>query len=271
MTNYDKKIIFTTLIIVFIAFIAFRLILFFSCYDGDGRRIYFEEKYFQEAKEKKFEMKNIIGEVSQHCSRYKAEIIVNGVRKKVKSDEFNDFIENYNKKCNNCLLSLIDRTPPLRGIKRFASNEFICIFDAQGNCIQPQKYIDAEKGNKDINFKQGVILKGRIEEYEYVKDQDNYNYAFCHGAKGVIMFFPETKGSVIYNIKFKDKINVDDYSDKSIVIKGDVVSFSKEVKISEDDYMSQRPAGFFENQNRAHVFFCSEISNAEIVKVEGEN
>jgi hypothetical protein len=113
------------------------------------------------------------------------------------------------------------------------------------------------------NTTQSNILNGTIYNYYWVKTMDNYNYFYCHGDR--IVFKPEYSESDFgYSIYFKEDINIENYKNKTIMIKGDVV-FEIIEREMECDTVSQMPIGVCDKSNFT-TFHCSKIINAEVIE-----
>ena len=116
------------------------------------------------------------------------------------------------------------------------------------------------------NNEEGIIMKGQINEYVWIKSFDNYDYANCHnGGYETIVFTPENSSIEFdYRIEFKDIINMEDYKNKTITIKGNKIIEKKEIDLNCDE-ISQRPAEICEDGDTA-TFTCKKIINATIVE-----
>ncbi len=119
----------------------------------------------------------------------------------------------------------------------------------------------------DTNTKEEVTLKGSVYEYSWIKSFDNYDYAHCH--TGGYVFNKENSSNMFeYNIQFKDNVNINEYKDKLITIKGDEVIETKEIDMNCDE-ISQRPAGECE-KSETSTFLCKKIINATIIEKVSE-
>jgi hypothetical protein len=107
------------------------------------------------------------------------------------------------------------------------------------------------------------FMKGQIYEYSWIKSIDNYDYAHCH-TEGYVFKSENSSNDFEYNIQFQNDININEYKNKTITIKGDKVIEEKEIDMNCDE-ISQRPAGICENSDTA-IFSCKKIINAVIIE-----
>jgi hypothetical protein len=113
------------------------------------------------------------------------------------------------------------------------------------------------------NTDTSIIMKGQVYEYTWIKSFDNYDYAHCH-IGGYVFKSENSTNDFEYNIQFNDDININEYKNKTITIKGDKVIEKKEIDMNCDE-ISQRPAGICENSDTA-IFTCKKIINAVIIE-----
>ncbi|MCX6722439.1 MAG: hypothetical protein NT094_00015 [Candidatus Staskawiczbacteria bacterium] len=95
-----KKILIGILIVIILVVAGISYLVWTSendCLDA-GSKVYLEKQYLSE------EGNHIIASISG-C-RPKREIKVNDVFKKVSKDEFERFLKDYNRECNNCLIEI---------------------------------------------------------------------------------------------------------------------------------------------------------------------
>ncbi len=117
---------------------------------------------------------------------------------------------------------------------------------------------------------EGITMKGQVYEYIWIKSVDNYDYAHCHVLKnpalGAYVFKSENSTNDFeYSIQFKEEnINIDDYKNKTITVKGDKIIKHKEMDMSCGDG-NPKPQGVCENSDTA-IFTCKKIINAVIIK-----
>ena len=120
------------------------------------------------------------------------------------------------------------------------------------------------------NTTEDIIMKGQVYEYTWIKSIDNYDYAHCHVLKkptlGAYVFKSENSTNDFeYNIQFKEEnININDYKNKTITVKGDKIIERKEIDMNCGDG-NPKPQGICENSDTA-IFICSKIINAVIIK-----
>lgn len=128
--------------------------------------------------------------------------------------------------------------------------------------LEPTKF---NYKKSSINNNAG-IMKGQISEYVWEKSFDNYEYAYCHnGGYGTIVFTPEDSFIKFdYRIEFIDNINIEDYKDKTISIKGNEIVKQKEIDVDCDE-MGQKPAEICENGNTA-TLTCKKIVDTVIIE-----